>query len=226
MGEKDLPRFFRGDEGLLKSGDGVNNVFLNYSTSQKFEAYVLGYKDAAEIILGQAQVRPHMDLLIYPCVFLYRHYLELRMKSLIKNGNQFLERNNQIPKGHNLEELWIILRKVLTDILVVLDQSDSVSESDLRIMDKLIQELTAIDKDSQAFRYHIDAKKNKTLSGITHINLRNLSEVTEKISWFFEGFAAHIEDNLDMKYEEMEALGLISPPPGPIMNRKFRRTKD
>lgn len=58
----------------------------------------------------------HLDLVIFPTVFLYRQYLELRLKQLLIEGNRLLERPFALPKQHRLDTLWYQGKSLLKHI--------------------------------------------------------------------------------------------------------------
>jgi hypothetical protein len=55
------------------------------STGQAWYDYTIGYKEAADILVGHVEsTGRRADKLGYPILFLYRHHLELVVKSLIR----------------------------------------------------------------------------------------------------------------------------------------------
>ena len=73
--------------------DWWNNARINHGglISNKWEVYAMGYKIATETLVDKVlSEQTNQDHLIYPIVFLYRHYIELRLKEIIDTGVSFL----------------------------------------------------------------------------------------------------------------------------------------
>ena len=50
-------------------------------------AYASGYLEAAKLLARIViYAQRHMDTLVYPIIYLYRHYLEIQLKDLIRTG--------------------------------------------------------------------------------------------------------------------------------------------
>ena len=77
------------------------NACLNF-THDQLELYVSGYKHAAEILNRHVLENRVIgfDTLVYPIIFLYRQYIELQLKSLIKYGGILLESPEQDLKSY------------------------------------------------------------------------------------------------------------------------------
>ena len=69
--------------GLAKLNESIfspnqsrrNNAYLE----PEWGLYVLGYREAADSIVGNAE-ELGVDLLVYPVMFFYRHFLEIGLK--------------------------------------------------------------------------------------------------------------------------------------------------
>jgi hypothetical protein len=61
------------------TGDGHdwhNRAQLNFTHYVPWHAYVAGYKEAADrLVAGIAEGQHGQDMLVFPILFLYRHYL-------------------------------------------------------------------------------------------------------------------------------------------------------
>ena len=67
------------------------NACLNW-TNDTLELYVIGYKEAADKLVENIMDTPrYQDTLVFPICFLYRQYIELRLKELIKSGRCLLD---------------------------------------------------------------------------------------------------------------------------------------
>jgi hypothetical protein len=74
------------DKLFVEAEDGWMNACLNWYHDPT-ELYIVGYKEAADSLVDSiANRKGSADSLIFPIVFLYRHYVEIRLKSLIHDG--------------------------------------------------------------------------------------------------------------------------------------------
>jgi hypothetical protein len=185
----------KGDVLFKADDDWWNTACLNFlHSSQELELYARGYKQAADILVDHiSAMKRYQDMLVYPIVFLYRHYIELCLKEIFRDGNILLDEPKEIPIHHKIDELWkdckIILKKL---------QRDSIKD-DLEAVDEIITQFSEMDPSSFAFRYPTDTKGKKSLPDIRHINLRNLAEILDRIEAFFVGVSSVIGELLDFK---------------------------
>jgi hypothetical protein len=79
--------------------------------------YATGYLQAAELLIT-AIVNTHQsrDAVIYPIPFLYRHYLELRLKIIIREGQELFASRAEFPEHHKLDVLWKTARKIIEEV--------------------------------------------------------------------------------------------------------------
>ncbi len=182
-------------KGLFKSdSDWWNNACLNYMGID-WNAYAIGYKLAADLLVDYVDSKKqNQDILVFPIVFLYRQYLELRLKELILSGSTLLD-NNKTPKitFHNIESLWKSCRTILEKVFPE-DPKEDFTE-----IERVIAEFSITDPRSTGFRYPTDKEGKISLPGLTHINLRNLSELINQATSILEGASTGISVYLDMK---------------------------
>lgn len=111
-------------------GDLWNNACLNYMPdSETLTLYADAYKYAGDLLV-QCNKENHKikDLLIYPIVFLYRQYIELRLKEIIRDGNQLLDIPEEFPKHHRIDELWKQCRRILEEVWDPSEDLEAVEE--------------------------------------------------------------------------------------------------
>ena len=183
------------EKQLIRSDfDPWFNVCLNY-THDQLALYVSGYRRAAEILnkhVLESRVAG-LDTLVYPIIFLYRQYIELQLKSLIKDGGILLDSPEYVPKTHDIKKLWRQCRKILEKVYE--EDSESLDE-----IEEIIYQLSDIDPYSQAFRYPVDKEGKNLLPGISHINLKNIYEIMKKICSLLDGAETGISEYLANKY--------------------------
>jgi hypothetical protein len=194
--EYKLPQ--NGDQLFKSDEDRWHDACIGHF-DQGWDTYAFGYKMAGDLIIK------HMDYidknyLIFPIIFLYRHYIALRLKEIIKNSYSLLyinNNNNQIhyTEKHNINILWnetiILIRKALEH------QAEHYVDS----LGKLIKEFNKVDPSSYCSRYPVDTKGIPFKYDINYINLRNLSEVIEGMANLLEEVSIGISENLGLKSE-------------------------
>ena len=195
----------KGDQLFISGRDWWHNACLNYLPDD-WELYTIGYKQAADVLVEYIKARQrHQDSLVFPIVFLYRQYLELRLKQLIKDGNHLLDRADDFEDTHNLEKLWGDCKSVLKGI------EPKPEKKELDAIGGLISQFRKIDPDSSSFRYSVTTKDQKTKervrslpADLKHINLRNLKEVMSKMSSSLDGASMMISVYSEYKSEMEE----------------------
>jgi len=164
-----------------------------------WDIYAMGYKRAGDILVQYvADANWDQDFLVYPIAFLYRQYLELRLKELIFVSSRLLDQDAEIPKTHNLVSLW---RQARPNIEAV--WPDSETKDQLNAVEDRLKELCDIDSGSYAFRYPEDGKGTTTLTGMVHINLKQLRDVIQGISHILDGSSIGMGEYLNAKHEMM-----------------------
>jgi len=148
-------------------GEEKNEVPLDgYTAFEKWEykpfiyfSFKRGFYRASEgIIKNLAAGSGFPDLEGVAAVFLFRHYLELSLKTLVMRG-RFLERADknaptdkvkEVKRIHNLAELWQL---VLADAKPKIDPKDW-NAYDIPFVEKCVGEFHDRDEKGFALRYH------------------------------------------------------------------------
>lgn len=175
--------------------------------------YAGGYKRAGDLIVEHAITHGEQHILVYPAVSLYRQYIELQLKEIMRNGYCFLGIPEHPPTGfptnqesHRIDKLWRECR----DILKKMDQEEYKKlgktkrdkiENDLAALEQGIDEFSKWDPDSTAFRYPIDKKGNPSISHLSSITFRSLKELIERISFLLDGISVGVSEYLKAKHE-------------------------
>jgi hypothetical protein len=188
-----LPELPDSKDTLFASAeDWWNNACLNYFLSD-WTVYAIGYKDAADILVNHVDDHGRrQDILVYPIVFLYRQYLELALKDLIRQARRLLDDPEPYPNNHRIDQLWALCDSLLEQV----SPGDSVEYR--KEIGRLIREFAQVDPLSMAFRYPEDKDGNPSLPGIRHINVRNVRDVIGKITVILDGADAQIDEYLSL----------------------------
>lgn len=182
------------DQLFIEAEDWWMNACLGWHYDPT-ELYIVGYKEAGDSLVSSVANRDGAaDSLIFPIVFLYRHYIELRLKSLLHDGNRLLDREYQQKSGHQLSKLWPKVRNILLEVW------PDGCKADLATLENLINQFEQVDPSSTTFRYpkNIDGKNSIKMNS-PRVNLRNLKEVVGAMSIILEGSAAGISEYQNFK---------------------------
>jgi hypothetical protein len=196
-----IPWPMRGDVLFQEDADCSHNAFLNLGGKQ-WGSYASGYKEAADVLVLRFLEDPQgLDALTYPILFLYRHYLELRLKELIVDGQRLLHQLIDFQDQHALVRLWHPCRKILSEIW---PKEPAVTWDSV---EKLLKEFDQKDPDGMCFRYPVTTKRKgrqPTLPRLDRVGIRNLYEVMKRLASFFE---SHLDGVDAYRGEEDSSLG-------------------
>lgn len=178
--------------------DWQSRACLNFVEDQ-WDLYAIGFKNAADVLVDRLKENNvHLDSLVYPICFLFRQYLELRLKEILKEGWKLLERDEKVPATHNIVLLW----KKVKEIVVEIFPGDE--NSTLAVVDCVIDQFYVIDASSFSFRYPVDKENNPSLPGKRYINVVDLKVEIDKSGSILEGISAAISVCKDNK-KDMES---------------------
>jgi hypothetical protein len=199
----------REDELFVASGsDWWNTAHINHGSGDRWSVYANGYKDAADIVVDRInETQRHQDFLVYPVMYLYRQYLELMIKNLIRHAWMLLDEQEHDPlDSHDIKRYWTMCCKLLDRV------SPDDSTTELRHIGRLIEEFCMHDPSSFAFRYPVSkpdkqsGKRRPNLTALKQVNLRNVQEVMRKIDGLLAGAEAQIDHYLDLKADMIASL--------------------
>lgn len=172
--------------------DSEYGAWLKNPTN-KFFLYSEGYKEAGNKLWEFCtENRFYANTLIYPMVFNYRQFLELRLKELIIMGYKYLGINQDFSDEHSLIKLWNTYKnEILPDI-------EKIDEQLLDNMERLICQFNSEDPKSMSFRYPVTKAPNRKESlNRQTIDLYNFKNVIDKLIYFFQwqwDLITHYED--------------------------------
>jgi len=195
-------KLFRGD---LR--DWKNNACLRQGDEY---AYREGYRRGAHLLVqAVGETATDQDLLVYPIVFLYRHHIELALKTIISRTPYLIERpltkaETDHLSQHRLDWLWQDFKPMAAAITKVAGWDD-LPQDDVEGIDDYIRQLHKVDPRSYSLRYAHSKGGNPSLpTGLTHINVRHFGELMERLANYLYGLEAATGYLQDLKHE-MEA---------------------
>jgi hypothetical protein len=124
-------------------------------TLEGWNLYAEGYKRAAETLFSD-RANTVSTYLLFPMAFLYRHYVELRIKHMLFVSSEVPGPplpNNWKP-DHDLKRTWDLLRPRLEAAW------HGISVSELDNVQRLLEELNEKDPGSFVFRYPTGRSQN------------------------------------------------------------------
>ena len=169
------------------------NACLNYSHDMSY-CYVEGYGRAADRLVEHvAETARDQDIFVYPIAFMYRQHIELQLQQIIDTGRKLLTKDQSgHPKHHKLLDLWDLAKGLMRQTW-----AEAPDPPEFKLIDHFIQQLSAIDYNSTAFRFPKQKSGSQSLGSVKHINLRNLSECVHLFSGFLDGAATGLSAYLD-----------------------------
>jgi len=139
---------------------GDNNTVLNWVAGDekehtKYRLMGEAYLNAAKVLVHKwSRSTPLTDFDAYPIIFLYRHAVELLMKSLLVAGRTRLAiRDAKTQKalgGHSLAELWPAVEVIFGRMGWAKTARDRELLHEYR---RIVEELNSVDPQSMSFRY-------------------------------------------------------------------------
>src|SRR5450755_373784 len=131
-----------GDNLFIAGEDWYHNACLHF-LPDSLDLYITGYKEAGDrLVTSSMEDRSHQDALVFPIVFLYRQYLELSLKRLIREGIWLLgiPSSGEVgyPTGsHNLLELWKECKGILEQMGTKYAEL-KIADQDLKTIEALL----------------------------------------------------------------------------------------
>ena len=132
-----------------------------------------------------------LDSLVYPIVFLYRHWLELSLKRLIVLASMLRAQPVCVPEGHGLDRLWASLKSELGSL------DTGTSETDLVVIGACVEQFTRVDPRSTGFRYSHKLNWKSNLGPLQHVNMRVLKENVTQAAQILDGLDTCLEGYVD-----------------------------
>ncbi len=184
------------DKLFVESNDGrSSSTYVNISwlkTTRSFNDILIAnaFRESADKIideLDKGNYNRHPDKFFMPILYLYRHAIELRLKSIIRLGLELslMQENDKIEtimKKHNLHKLWNLTRKVLSEYWT------EVPEEDLNAVESFILQIHDVDSSGQTLRYSINTNGSSSIHKMpNHTDLLYLKDVLEGLFNFLIG---------------------------------------
>lgn len=183
---------------LLDVPDDCRATAALFAGGDQWYSFGTSYRLAADALAAAIEQRPGTaNVLTLPLIYLYRHYIELRLKSLLLDAGELLDDPQQVPPAHYLVTLWHRVRSLLLKV-------DRSSEGPwLERADAVIHQFDALDDGSFSFRYPVDKDNNASFDTPLRICPAVVKRVVDELSIVLEGASAQVDDYAGLKHEHM-----------------------
>jgi hypothetical protein len=188
MLDEQLPWPTEGDVLFTEDEKAWSSACLGWSHNDWF-GYTEGYRRAAELLLDHVLTnRRDHDTLVYPIVYLSRHYLEIKLKYLLLAASRLLDRDISIRTTHHLTDTWRDLRPLLKEIFGGQDRGE------LGAVEAVVREFDLRDGQSMRFRYPEDKKGETHQKGPSRVSLVKFRSTMRNVSSFLEACDSAIQE--------------------------------
>ncbi len=171
----DIPWPQEGDNVFLEGGRACC-IGTRHAGPHELGLMADGFKDSSDILIQHLQQHGRNDALVYPIIFGYRQYLELRIKALVVIVSRCDYSEEGFRRTHDLQSLWNTIRSRLWDEL----QDDD--RTPFQVVESVIKDFQAIDPKSDGFRFPSDIKQ-------FNVDLSNMREVMKRVSTFLDSLS-------------------------------------
>lgn len=195
----------KGDVLFGPGKDWRADACVNYGEGEV--AYQGGFRRAAlHLAEHVCETGRGQDFLIYPIVYLYRHHVELALKSIIGVSCVLLDRkltgeDFKTLGRHDLAELWKLARPLLNLVCTSAGNAEFPPD-DLEGIDAYIWQLHEHDPDGQRFRYARTKNRKPSLHpDLQHINIRVFAVALERLADYLDAIETWFDHLADQKAE-------------------------
>jgi hypothetical protein len=175
---------------VFRPGEPSRNLAWIPQTPAQWHRFADGYKEAADR-LYQSWRDLSDDDLVFPMVFLYRHYTELRLKELLQSVARLLNLPKDWKCNHRIDNLWRTLKPLLQRA------APNESPRDFNNAERLILELASRDLISVEFRYPEDSDGRRYLADMERLDVVNFFTAMHQLSAFLDGASMAISVYVD-----------------------------
>jgi len=174
---KKIGRLAASADAFVSNTDRWHTSWLNNAGADGWCLYADGYKRAADLLVQHLETTYDVNTVVYPVLFLYRQYIELSLKDIIRDGRYLNHQRRQAPAVHELRSLWNEARPIIKKHLA------DIPARDLDRIEGLIGKFSELDPTSEGFRY--PTKKNGEPSfpyDSPAVNLKRVADVMGELS--------------------------------------------
>lgn len=189
------------DHDLLAVGDNPDAVFFfdwQRNEGLASNGRLLGYRKAANLLAEQVVERgrvDELDTVFFAYAFVWRHYMELQLKSLVVAYRILLDKEKKEQLKHGLWPLWQQLHKLMRQA------DEDGSDPAIKAVGRLLRQFHDLDPSSQEFRYNLLKDGSPTLKDVTKLDYVSFHSGLDAVANFLEAVDASVDQQLDLKRE-------------------------
>lgn len=156
--------------------------------------FATSYREAGDVLVGSMTRSRQLSVLGAPMMFMYRHYVEIHLKSLLLDAGELLDDPQTVQAKHFLLILW---RRVRVLLLKISPESDGpwFERADL-----VIQQLDELDPTSFVFRYPVDKLGQPSLPEEVFVDPIVVQQVIAELSILLDGASTQICEYTNLKH--------------------------
>lgn len=170
-----------GDRPFVVHDDPHKNANIAENGLTRLVLMIDGYKRAADLMVEESERDQRArDILVFPIIYNYRHFLELSLKHQLATFGPTvgIEAN---WRTHQLEKLW--------ESFCTMSERYGTPDPDEAepIVGEIVLEFAKIDPGSFSHRYPVDRNGTPVPLAVHDLHLPTLADVLEAVSAFFSG---------------------------------------
>ena len=153
-----------GDSSAIRSAcqiDWIDMAGFHYGAMSR------QYRDAADALVEHVEkgrLGKHPEFVLFPVAYLYRHSLELMLKSLVEIiSDSGAIQKQDLTKNHGLIRLWQTIKPEL------IKRWPNADRKPLNNVESLLNDFHKIDKTGQSLRYHVTKEGKDTRESLPRI---------------------------------------------------------
>ena len=162
------------------------------------DGHAWGYRRAAEMLyegMLASGLHTDRDSIFYPFALCWRHYVELRLKSLLTDLGRLAGQSRKDRTGHNLIHLGSAFEKECESAF------PGQGEPARAVVCRTIQQLHGWDPTGVEFRYDTRRDGSKTLPEVSWVNLKVFHRSMSGVANYLEAAGMAIEEAYETKRE-------------------------
>jgi hypothetical protein len=163
-------------------------------------AYIVGFHTAAlQLTESMCENPSDQDTVVYPILYLYRHHIEMLLKSILRLSVEFLDEPisgnlRRKLEQHDVQQLWRAIEPRLNPICERA-QHNSIPLEDKQGITAYMQQLNDYDPSGVSFRYGRERDMSRTIpENVVRINIRTFAFHMEKLSNYLNGLNGWLDD--------------------------------
>lgn len=208
MEEDKVIPWVKRDEILFKVCDDYfqSSNFGWGNLDDQLYGFISGYKESADtlvdIVINSKDIKK-LDTYVFPICFLYRHSLELMLKSIFLKFSMKCheEKIDTIKKvNHNLKKIWEEVKPV------ILEYSYGTEKEDVQIAEDYIFQFDVYDNSSYTFRYPMSKKLQIIHEKNKYLDLKNLKERMDELFIFLNAVEVALDERITAEVEMLEYM--------------------